>query len=95
MLVSHLRLSKFNIEGLITTSIRSQDCTNRFLLVHTHARFIIQVLRHHGHVICIFIICEIIIVSLLVLCTIPIGKIVLGLLLLMLTLVLIEVATDP
>ena len=93
MLIFHLCLSKFNIEGLITTSICSQNCPHRlFLSVHTHARFVIKVLRHHSHVICIVIICEIVIVSLLCGGTIPVRNIVLRLLLPMLCLVLIEVS---
>ena len=92
MLVFHLRLSKFNIEGLITTSICSQDCSYCHFLVHTHARFIIKVLRHHSHVIYIFLISEIITVSLLGMCTV--SKIVLVLMLNLLCLVLIEVSTD-
>ena len=97
MLVFHLRLSKFNIKSLITTSICSQDCPYWSLFVHANARFIIKVLCHHSHVVCIVIISEIIIVSLLVLRTICICKIVLRLvlMLLLLWLVLIEVSTDP
>ena len=84
MLVFYLRLSKFNIEGLITTSICSQDCSrsDRWFFVHADARFIIKILRHHSHVISVIIIGKIIIISLLGGCTIR--KIVLVLILLLL-----------
>ena len=83
MLVFYLGLSKFNIEGLITTSICSQDlCSDCWFFVHAHARFIIKILRHHSHVISIIIIGKIIIISLLGGCTIR--KIVLVLILLLL-----------